>query len=310
MKKLFTAGVAALALVAGLAGCATPETDGSSAMGKPARSAKPVAVDQSIRALVPAQFRDAGVIAGGANFQAPPFAMYEPDGKTPSGAMVKIVDEAAGIMGLKVTWSQMLIADIIPAMQAKKVYIGGSMMASNAGIIESTNIITTVANHQGILALPNKASQFDSLDGICGKNIGMGTSALATQQIVGKIGKICQSEGKPAPKKTLLSATAAITLATQSGKIDGGMIPAATVDYVAQNSGGKLVATKANETIAEKIDQGIEGFSISKDQPELAKAFQKAVQKMMDDGDYQAILQQFKISPTNYEKTSNLNKAS
>lgn len=304
MKKLLVVGVAALALATGLAACSS---------STPAPSAKPSSAsgaDPALVKLVPKAIESQGTINGGANFQAPPLANYDTDGKTPSGAVVKLVEHASALLGLTVNWQQILYPDQIPAMQAKKIVISGSASGANADIIASANVVGMFYNQQGILALPAKAKLFKTVDDMCGKSIGLGQAAAGTIAIFDKVADKCKADGKDAPKKTLLSATADIVLAVQSGRIDGGMIPTPTVIYTAQQSGGKLVATSVGAAIAKAIPQGDEGFTLAKDQLPLAKAYQAAFNTMMKDGSYVKIMKQFGVPSSQFRTTATLNKVS
>ncbi|MET7996055.1 transporter substrate-binding domain-containing protein [Amycolatopsis sp. NPDC005232] len=315
MKKLVLSLAAGVAVATALSGCSNTDTPvgapaGSAAASQPAAAAvAPAAVDPAVKALVPADIAAAGTINGGANFQAAPMAMYETGTKTPTGAVVKLVEHAAGMMGLKVAWQQVLYPDQLPAMQAGKIVVSGSASAANADIMAKANVVGAFKNLQGILATADKASQFETLDAVCGKKIGLGKAAAATVAIFNDIVKHCTQGGKPAPQMVGLSATADIVLAVQSGRVDGGMIPTPTVVYTAQQSQGKLVATKANDAIAEQIDEGDEGFTIAKNQPKLAAAFQAAVNAMIKDGSYAKILTGFGLPQNQLVPTATLNQA-
>jgi polar amino acid transport system substrate-binding protein len=314
MKKPLSHLIAAVAAVGLVAGC----TNTDAPIGSPSNpqapqapvSEVPVTVDASVKAMVPAAFATAGTVNGGANFQAPPMAMYAADGRTPTGAVVELVEHAAGVMGLKVTWQQVLYPDQIPAMQAGKIVVSGSASASNEAIIKNANVVSAFKNLQGILATAEKADMFTTIDDVCGKKIGLGKAAAATVAIFDEVTKYCTDHGKPAPTMVGLSATGDIVLAVQSGRVDGGMIPAPTVVYTAQQSGGKLVATKSSDAIADTVDQGTEGFTIAKDQPDLAKAFHAAVTAMMKDGSYRQILKKFDLPDNQLVDTATLNEAS
>ncbi|MEU8633124.1 transporter substrate-binding domain-containing protein [Amycolatopsis sp. NPDC048633] len=312
MRKLVPALLASVAVAAVVSGCTNQDTPvgGTGPAGPTAPvSVAPAAADPALKAMVPADIAAKGTIDGGANFQAAPMAMYVAGTKTPTGAVVELVEQAAGKLGLKVTWQQVLYPDQLPAMQAGKIVVSGSASAANAEIIAKANVVGAFKNLQGILATSAKAGEFTTLDDVCGKNIGLGKAAAATVAIFQDIAKHCTQGGLPAPVMIGLSATADIVLAVQSGRVDGGMIPTPTVVYTAQQSQGKLVATKSSDAIAAAIDEGLEGFTIAKDQPELAKAFQAAVNAMVKDGTYAQILTKFGLPRNQLVDTATLNQA-
>jgi polar amino acid transport system substrate-binding protein len=317
MKKLMLSLALTTALIAAASGCSnvdTPVSAGGGASAAPAPAPggldDPVAVDPAVQAMVPAAIAAQGAIDGGANFQAPPMAMYASDGATPTGAVVELVEHAAGMMGLTIRWQQVLYPDQIPAMQAHKIVVSGSASAANGALIEKANVVGAFKNLQGVLVNADRADEFQTLDDMCGKQIGLGTAAAATVAIFDQIAAHCTQSGKPAPAKVGLSATAEIVLAVRAGRVDGGMIPTPTVVYTAQQSGGELVAARSGDAIASAIDQGDEGFTVAKDQPELAAAFHAALQAMIEDGSYARILSAFDIPQNQLIDAATLNEAS
>jgi polar amino acid transport system substrate-binding protein len=316
MKKIAPAVVATALLALTATACSSASsTPAASTGGGAAASSIPSSVpsataDAAIKAMVPAQIESSGVLNGGANFQAPPMAMYASGGKTPTGAVVQLVDHAAGLMGLTVNWQQVLYPDQIPAMQAGKIMVSGSATSASAAFIKTANVIGAFKNLQSIIATSANAGEFQTLADSCGKKIGLGEAAAATVTIFEGIQKYCTDNGKPAPTKVGLSATADIVLAVQSGRVDGGLLPTPTVVYTAQNSSGKLVATKASDQIVQQINEGIEGFTVAKDQPKLAAAFQAAINEMIKDGSYKSIMTSFGLPTSQLISSATLNEAS
>jgi polar amino acid transport system substrate-binding protein len=314
MKKIAPALVACAALALTVSACSSASSTAASGKTSAGASASTVpsttAADPAIKAMVPAAIEQSGVINGGANFQAPPMAMYASDGKTPTGAVVELVDHAAALMGLTVDWQQVLYPDQIPAMQAGKIVVSGSATASSASFISTANVIGAFKNLQSIIATSANAGEFQTLADSCGKSIGLGEAAAATVTIFKGIQQYCTSNGKPAPTMVGLSATADIVLAVQSGRVDGGLLPTPTVVYTAQNSSGKLVETKASDDIAAQVNEGIEGFTVSKTQPKLAAAFQAAINEMIKDGSYKTIMTSFGLPTSQLISSATLNEAS
>lgn len=304
MKKLIASAVSGLALMAVLTACSGSPSSQSSQT--PSSSA-----DASLTKLVPADIASSGTIDGGANFQAPPFAMYAADGKTPSGAMIGIVTEAAHRLGLKVDWSQVAIADQTPALQAGKIVLTGSATAANPDIIKQVNVVGVFQNLQGFFTQAGSATKYKTIDDICGKSVSVGKSAAGTIAILNGVSGVCTQDGKPAIKQELLDGTADIVLAVQSGRADAGILSTASVAATVQQSSGMLAATDAlNQEVASKIPSGGEGFTIAKSQTKLAKAFQAAVQSMIDDGAYAKIMNSFNVPTSLFYKTATLNDGS
>src|SRR5262249_18819114 len=185
-----------------------------------------------------------------------------------SGAVVELVDHAAALMGLTVHWQQVLYPAQIPAMQAGKIMVSGSATSASSAFIATANVIGAFKNLQSILATSANAGEFQTLADSWGKKIGLGEAAAATVAIFKGIQKYCTANGKPAPTMVGLSATADIVLAVRSGRVDGGLLPTPTVVYTAENSSGKLVDTKASDEIAQQVNEGLEGFTVAKNQPQ------------------------------------------
>lgn len=304
MKRVLTLSAAFVAAAVGLTGCAA--NSASTAAPSPSSS-----LNAALTKLVPAQIESTGQIAAGANFAAPPFAMYASDGKTPSGAMVTIVTEAARRLGLKATWSQVDITAQTPALQTGRILVTGSATAANPDIIQQVNVVGVYQNLQGLFSLATKSSNYHDISDVCGKSVSVAETAAATIAIVNGISEICTQAGMPALKKELLAGGGTIALAVQSGRADVGILSVAQVAATVQQSKGQLAALESvNTEIFSKVPAGGEGFTVGKNQPKLAAAFQASVQSMMDDGTYAKIMKSFNVPSNLYFTKATLNDGS
>jgi polar amino acid transport system substrate-binding protein len=124
------------------------------------------------------------------------------------------------------------------------------------------------------------------LDDLCGVAVGIakGTTEVADAE---KQSAKCQQEGKAPIDSQIFARQDDMVLALQSGRVAAAMADAPNSAATAQGSKGQLVLT------GPAYDKAVFGIVVPKGSDQLAKAIQAALQKIMDDGTYLAILKKY-----------------
>ena len=123
-------------------------------------------------------------------------------------------------------------------------------------------------------------------DDLCGKAVGVQAGTVQVDDIAARNQK-CTDEGKPAIQVTELQAQTDVTLALTANRIVAMLADSPIVDYAAKTTEGAI------EAVGTPYDTAPYGIVLDKGQTEFAQAVQGAVQSLIDDGTYLAILDKY-----------------
>jgi polar amino acid transport system substrate-binding protein len=127
-----------------------------------------------------------------------------------------------------------------------------------------------------------------SIADLCGKTVavqrGTTQAGYAKQQ-----SKDCTADGKPAIDLLEFDRETEAMLQVKNGRAASGLQDYPVATYNARTSGGG----KDFEVVGDQIDAGPLGIGVSKDATQLRDALQKALQAVMDSGDYKKLIDEY-----------------
>ncbi|MEI2643232.1 MAG: ABC transporter substrate-binding protein [Candidatus Nanopelagicales bacterium] len=274
--------VAALAAVAGLVltGCVNNESDST-----PSATATGAAVvDEAARALLPADVRDSGTLVIGTNLTYAPDEFKNPDG-TPTGWGIDLVTAMSQRLGLKPDLRDSQFDNIIPGVKGGKYDVG---WASFTDTLERQASVDFVDYYNAGIQWATRAGETVDPDNACGLTIAVGTGTYQETDELPAKSKACEEAGKPPLKLLKLDTQGDITNAVVLGRADAMSADSPVTQYAVSQTDGKLVLA------GDIFDAAPFGMATAKD-GEMTKALQAAMQSMMDDGTYEAILKQWGV---------------
>jgi polar amino acid transport system substrate-binding protein len=128
-----------------------------------------------------------------------------------------------------------------------------------------------------------------NLDDLCGKTIAVQRGTVQVDDLTARSDK-CTAAGKPAINQQPFQAQTDVTLALTGKRAQGELADSPVVDYAVAQTNGQL------EAVGEAYDTAPYGIAVPKNQGDYAKAVQGAVQALMTDGTYKAILDKWSVS--------------
>lgn len=271
IKMLVPAVLAAATLA--LAGCASGGGGGNTT------AAPTIAPDAAAVALLPEAIKTSGVLSMGVDATYPPNEYKDADGN-PIGWDIELADAVAAKLGLKPEWTIAAFANIIPSVEGDKVNMGVSSFTDNA---ERELQVNFVNYYQAGILWASAAGKTVNPDDACGLKVAVqATTYQHTDEVPAK-SDACVAAGKAAieimPFDTQDAATSAVVL----GQVDAMSADSPVTAYAIAQSKGKLQAAGSSFDVAPY------GYALSKTSG-LEKAIQAALQSLIDDGTYQAIL--------------------
>lgn len=286
-----TAAVSALAISLAAAGCTNASEveagAGSSGSGSAKASAQPsvdltsVAKDPKIAAMVPADVAKKGTLANGAEGTYAPAEFIGVDGKTLVGFDMDIATAIGQVMGLKTTNQSSAFAQIIPAI-GTKFDMGISGFTVTPERLKQVNMVTYMADGWTYGVAKGNPKKVDATD-VCGTTIAVQTGTAQADDAQASAKK-CTAAGKKEIKILSYDQMTAASQAVIGGKADLMYADSIIVNYAAMQSGGKL------EQLGDKTNTDEKGVVLPKDDPQMAKAVQAALQKLIDDGTMKKIM--------------------
>jgi polar amino acid transport system substrate-binding protein len=294
LPRTLSAALACATSLAVLTGCgASGDGSGSSAAptsaGAAATSAVPTAAkDETLAAKVPPKISADGKIVFGTDASYAPNEFTAPDGTTIVGMDVDLGTAVAQKLGLGAEFQNASFSGIIPGIQSGQYELGVSSFSVSA---ERVQTVDMVSYFTAGTKLAVKSGNPDGInpDDLCGKAVGVQAGTVQVDDLA-KRNTACTTAGKPAIQVSELQAQTDVTLALSANRVVAMLADSPIVDYAVKTTDGAI------EPLGQSYDTAPYGIVLAKDQAEFSDALRGAVQSLIDDGTYKAILDKWSVA--------------
>jgi polar amino acid transport system substrate-binding protein len=223
----------------------------------------------------------------------PPQQVGTSDADNVSGFVTDLVKAAAAEMHRKVTFVPLAFAEGITAVQSGK-YDVAMFINGTAVRYQTFDVASLYIARFTFISLKTKKFSIATVTDVCGKNVGYvtGGSYIAG---VDKMSAQCKAAGKPEVTSTVLADNTATLLALKSGRID---LQVADV-------GVSALEVKTDTTLqTQKLTffPVISGIGFKKGNT-LAPQFTDAFNKLISNGTYKKILEQYGVGADGLSKS-------
>jgi polar amino acid transport system substrate-binding protein len=296
-SRLRSATTLALLPVLALTACGSGDTSGTAPAGaqaSPAPTDDPVAAVrtvESVAALLPADVRRAGTLRVGSSVGFPPGAYY-PNGqdKPPAGQDIDIADAVAKVLGVKLRRQDASFETILPALGSGKYDFGTGNFGVTTERLKTIDFVTYINDGQGFAVKTGNTAfkkKVTDLTQLCGLTIGTGAGTTFEATLTAQKGECTKAGRKPYDVKVYSENGATLT-ALQQGRID---VVMSTINGLRHQAAQPAART----TFLGEYHRLDVGFAFKKGSP-LTKAFQAAVNELIEDGTYARILRKWGTS--------------
>ncbi|KQV23776.1 MULTISPECIES: ABC transporter substrate-binding protein [unclassified Kitasatospora] len=281
--RLFAAGAVLATGSLLLTACGSSTSSSPSGAATPSASVKAVTADASLAALVPADVKSSGKLVVGADASYAPNEFKDDKGNI-VGMDVDLANAIAQKLGLTADVQNSPFTAIIPGITAKKFQLGMSSFTDTKEREQTVDMVTyfTAGTSSAVKkGNPEKVSA----DDLCGKKIAVQTGTTQADAIKDVINPACAKAGKPAVPNDgdKFDLQTDVTTALVSGRDQVMMADSPVIDYAIKQTNGQL------EKLGGTTDSAPYGVVVAKGS-ELTKAVQGAIQALIADGTYKAIL--------------------
>jgi polar amino acid transport system substrate-binding protein len=287
-RNWFVAALAA-AGVAVVAGCGSSKSSSSTSAGaggtttaaSTSASGTGGAV-ASVVALVPSSLKSKGTLTVAADASYAPDEFIAPDGHTVIGMDPDLMKALGAAMGLKVKVVNQTFDSIIPGLAAGKYDVGASSFTDTKEREKTVDFVTYFTAGESFFTKASGGTTITGLSDLCGHTVAVEKGTTEETDANTQSGK-CTKAGKA--KVTVLSFPDqnGANLALSSGRAQLGFADSPPAEYQVKKSNGTF------KLVGPSIANAPYGLAVSKTSG-LAKPLLAALQELMKNGQYTAIL--------------------
>jgi polar amino acid transport system substrate-binding protein len=239
---------------------------------------------------LPKEIVDRGVLRVATAAAYPPDQLVDESTKEVTGWSPELLREAAKRMGVKVEFTDMEFAGILPGVQSGKFDLGSSSFAVTDERKKAVDFVTYSQTGDTLLVAKGNPKGLD-FDSLCGMPVGV-TKGSVSDFAAQEVSKKCSDSGdKKLDIQAFPNQNGAI-LALDAGRVDA-VIASLTVNaYLAQQSNNKFDATD------KVLSTRTVGYAVKKGSDQLANALMTSLKTMKDDGTYDSILKKWGVEGT------------
>lgn len=267
-----------------LTGCGAGEQPATKATGRDVAgngSAAPA------HALLPQDIKDSGKVRIGMASTAPPFSYAEPGGDF-AGLVPELAIAAQKQLGVDIEIVDTAYPDQVPALQAGKIDMIWGATGVSPAREKVIDLVSYIRSAAAPMVMKSDPISITSNEDFCGHVIGT-IKGGDLQKWLEKQAAECESAGKPMEAK-LYDTSSGATAQLQAGQIDALLGIDMLQRYIAETADGG----NRFEMLDFKVVPTFYGIGFTKGETPLEEAFAKAIQLVIENGDYAAVVKKYK----------------
>jgi polar amino acid transport system substrate-binding protein len=239
-----------------------------------------------LASLLPQAIRDKGTLTVGSDVAYAPVEYFDTDGKTVVGIDPDLAKALEAQLGIKLNFVNGTFDGLIPALtKSKRIDLIMSAMSDNKKRQKEIDFVDYFSAGTSILVKKGNPQNIRTLDDFCGKTIALQRGT--TQDDVA----VAQAKKCGANKMTILKfdTDPEALLQVKQGRAVADMNDFPVAAYT---------TTKQPdfEVVGDQIEAGPYGIGVRKTDTALRDALQKAVQAIIDNGEYAKVLEKWKVT--------------
>lgn len=243
------------------------------------------AMDPKLRALLPADVRDGGVLKMVTDAHYPPCESFTEDGKTMVGFDPDIWNALGQLLGVKVEPSSIDFSGLIPGVQAGRYNVAMECISDSAEREQQVKFVDVMYGTSAVYTMADNAVITDDPLSLCGLKTGAQVGFDFLDVFTTILNPHCEKAGKKPFSVAQYPAAADVLSALYSGRIDFALSDAAAVDDIGKNA-PKPIKAISNPLLPKLYV----GMVVAKDNDALAKALLAGVQALHQSGAYDKIM--------------------
>jgi len=273
--------IALFLLVAGaVAACGGDE-------GTSSETASPAASSDSLNSLLPEEIKSAGEIKVGINGIYAPMEYKDPATDELVGLDVDFANAVGELLGVKMVYDDQQFDQLINSVATGRDDMVLSGMSDTVERQKTLDFVDYFNSGTQAFTTKDLSGEITSLEDLSGKTLAVSASTdfYTTMEKWSKDN--LEANGKPGIKMLGVDSEASARLQMKQGRAEASAISPEVLGWIEKETPGEFVP------VGEMLAPAPYGIAFNKDNAQLRDAVQAALQKMIDDGSYQAILDQW-----------------
>ncbi len=254
-----------------------------------------VPTDSSLKAMLPSGVVSANVIKVGSDIPYPPWESYNPPtSKNPAGFDFDLSQALGKTIGIPVSFFDVPFDSIPLALKAGKIDGAMSDMYDNVQREKSgISFVDYAADGTSILVKKGNPNGITTLQSLAGKTVAC-ESGTTQQALLQTLNTQFKGAGKSAMTILALPNQPAALLAVTSGRAVGDLTDHSTAVNIAETTNnGSTYEVVADPAAPKGYVPQLVGIAIAANNTQLVTTMQKALQKLIDEGIYQKIVNSY-----------------
>ena len=239
-------------------------------------------------AEIPEAIRQNGSLRLAVNATYAPMEYHDTATNELKGLDIDLANEIAKRLGLRIVWSDVAFAELIPSIQTGRadfVISGFSDRASRRDNADFIDYLTTGAQFFALSESPAKTET-----DLCGRKVGTVRSTAFPAEIEKWSKANCEGAGRPAIQYVPGENSIDVRNQLKQGRVDAAVQGSETLPYASANEPGKYRILGAPFTV------GYQAIMFRKDATALREAVTATLAAMIADGSYAAILARYDLA--------------
>lgn len=286
------APVVALVTAAALAACG----GGDDA----APGAAPTTVDTAapLYEQLPQEIKDKGSIQVGSDIAYAPMEYYAEDGTTVLGFDKELADLLAAELGVPLVFNNSTFDGLITQLDSDRFDLAISSMSDTAERQEQVDFVDYYMSGSIMFVKAGNPNGFTTVQDLCGQPIALQRGTVQHDYVTETLSPECEAAGRGPVEVLAFDRESEAMLQIEQGRAVAGIQEYPVAVYNTQQSGGKF------ETVGEQVIAGPLGIAVSKEDTQLRDAVQQALQRNIDDGDYQQLIEKYETPQSAVEQAT------
>jgi polar amino acid transport system substrate-binding protein len=239
----------------------------------------------ALASLLPQEIRDKGELVVGSDIAYPPVEFFDTDGKTAIGIDPDIAKAIGDRLGVTMRFTNATFDGLITSLRSKRIDLIMSAMSDTAERQKQIDFVDYFTVGTSILVAKGNPKSIQSLDDFCGQTVAV-QRGTTQDDVAEEQKKKCGAKGMTILK---FDTDPEALLQVKQGRAVADMNDFPVAAYTASKSGDF-------EVVGEQIEAGPYGIGVRKEDTQLRDALQKALQAIIDDGTYAAILEKWDVA--------------
>jgi polar amino acid transport system substrate-binding protein len=240
-----------------------------------------------LAAELPAAIKESGTLKLTVNATYAPMEYHDSATNELKGLDIDLGAEIAKRLGVKVVWSDVAFAELIPSLQTGRADFIISGISDRASRRENADFVDYLTTGPQFFTL--KESKIAAEADLCGVKIGSVRSTSFPAEMEKWSKEHCEAAGKPAIQYVPGENSIDVRNQLKQGRIDAAVQGSETLPYAQQNEPAKYRVIGAPFAI------GYQGIMFRKTDTQLRETVTAVLAGMIKDGSYKAILDRYEL---------------